>query len=226
MADARGMINQTISIKDTIKPRLNVYDSETEKVGTVWQIHRVPGYFTVQVRPLPRQKDNPFVEKQLYVPFRLISSIDARELFLSVTNDELRRDFSTVPPRMTRVEKEEWGDEVAVTTQTSGYDGTPIVVRQVPIEAVKRAVRVGDRVYSSDPTDLGTVRQYDRATGWMQIARDTPSRQAILRLPVAIVDAVNEEAHEVYLVLSEADLERTKHLVAVDAAKNEAKDRT
>lgn len=211
MADAEGMITEIISIRDTIKPGLSVYDREAKIVGTVWQIHRVPGYFTVQVHPLPQKMDNPFGEKYLHIPFSLITSIDPRELFLSISRDEVRRDYASPPPRSTRIE-EEYGGGVAVTTEPSGYDGTPIVGRRARIDELTKYIEAGDRVYSSDPTELGTIKHFDPATGWMQITRDTLLNEPTLRVPVAIVDAVNRNKHEVYLVWSQADLQRMEHL--------------
>jgi hypothetical protein len=198
MADAQGMIIE--NIQDTITPGLTVYDSEGKKVGTVLRIHRIPGYFQVQA--------SPFSQKDLHVPFRLITNIDARELYVSVSRDKLHRDYANPPPRSTQVEDED-GTEMAVTTEPSGYDGAPIVVRRARVNDLRRAITAGARVFTSDPTELGTVKHYDPATGWIWITR---SNEPGLRVPVAIVDVVDGETHEVHLVSSEADLERLEHL--------------
>ncbi|HLJ66457.1 MAG TPA: hypothetical protein VKX16_03755 [Chloroflexota bacterium] len=224
MADPNGTITETIRIRDAIRPGLDVYDREGKKAGAVWQIHRVPGYFTVQARPSPQRKDNPFVEKHLHVPFRLIISIDQRELFLSMTDDELRANFSNPPPRTTRVE-DEYGAAIAVTTEPSGYDGTAVVVRRAPINDLKDAVTLGYRVFTSDPTELGTIKRYDPAEGVMWIARDVLLDEPVLKIPVAMVDAVNHESGEVYLVSAQADLERMEHLVPTIAVENNDKQR-
>lgn len=209
------------NVKRTIAPGLTVYDNEGKKVGSIWQIHRAAGYFKVQVRPLPQKRDNPFDEKYVHVPFRLITTIDPRELFVSVTNDELRRDYGTPPPRATRVE-EELGVEVAITTQPSGYNGLPVEVRRVQIDELRRDIRVGDRVFSTDPTELGTVKQYDAESGRITIARDALFDEPALSVPLAIVDVVNRNAQEIHLVWSEADLQRMEHLVAAPASEEVA----
>lgn len=201
MANAQGLLVE--SIKDTIAPGLSVYDTDHTKVGTVWQVNRLHGYFMARSNRLP--------VKHLYIPFRLITNIDPRELFVSATRKELYGDYAQPPPRSTRIEQE-FGLEFAVTTEPSGYDGTPIVVRRAEIDALKRAIAVGGHVYSSDPADLGTITQYDSQTGWITIARDMGAQEPTLRVPISIVDVVNADTHDVYLVWSEADLARARHL--------------
>ena len=68
-----------------------VYDAEGEKVGTVDAVDRVTACMRIET--------NPFSEPALRIPIELIRSIDPRELFLSLTLDDLRRDYATGDPR-------------------------------------------------------------------------------------------------------------------------------
>jgi hypothetical protein len=89
MTDSRRIVNDDIS--NTIAIGQQVYDKALTKVGAVDMIDRPRGYFTVNARPLPEKRDNPFSEKSFNVPFCLITNIDPRELFLSMSQAELQR---------------------------------------------------------------------------------------------------------------------------------------
>jgi hypothetical protein len=85
MKDADGMT--TDEILDSITVGQMVYDADGEKVGTVDAVDRAATCMTIET--------NPFSESALCIPVDLIRSIDPRELFLSRTRDELRRDYAT-----------------------------------------------------------------------------------------------------------------------------------
>jgi hypothetical protein len=85
MKDADGMT--TDEILDSISAGQMVYDADGEKVGTVDAVDRAAACMTIQT--------NPFSESALCIPVDLIRSIDPRELFLSRTREDLRRDYGT-----------------------------------------------------------------------------------------------------------------------------------
>src|SRR5579884_2701625 len=117
MTNLHGIITE--DIETAIKPGLTVFDREGAKVGTVDMIDRFTGYFMVH--------ENERSETDLSVPFRLIKSIDPREIFVSRTKSDLQQEFSGPPPTTTKVMRD--GDrEMAITTQPSGYDGLPLVI--------------------------------------------------------------------------------------------------
>lgn len=64
-----------------------VYDAEGEKVGTVDGVDRVIACIRIET--------NPFSEPALCIPVELIRSMDPRELFLSRTLEDLRRNYAT-----------------------------------------------------------------------------------------------------------------------------------
>ena len=169
----------------------------------------------MQVRPLPEKRDNPLSLHRFYVPFRLITNIDPRELYLSVARDDLDRDYANPPARSTFVE-DVGGREVATTVEPSGYGGPPIVVERVRIDELKKRIAIGDHVFTCDPTDLGAVKQYDPVTGWMLVERGAPWNARDLMVPVTVVDDVDRQSRSVFLVWSEADLRRMQHLEPVD----------
>lgn len=219
MANIDGIITE--DVRRTIAPGQIVYDWESKNVGSVDMVYHETGYFTVAARPLPEKRDNPFMERSFYIPFRLITNIDPRELYLSVSRDELDRDYATPPPRST-FDAEVEGQEVATTIEPSGYTGAPIVVERARIDQLKNRIAVGDHVYTSELTDLGAIKRYDPVTGWMLVEKGVLSEKRDLMVPVTVVDYVNRDIQEVYLVASQADLQRMQHgepteVVFVDA---------
>jgi hypothetical protein len=200
MANIEGTITEDIS--NTIAPGQTVYDNEGTGIGTVDSVDRQTGYLMVE--------SNPFSEKDLYIPFSLITNIDPRELYLSLSRDELHSEYANPPARDTLVEDFD-GKTTATTTEPSGYDGTPLVVEQAKIDHLKKRIATGDQVFTSDMVDLGAIKQYDPATGWMMVEKGVMSKHDLM-VPVTVVDSVNRDSREVYLVASQADLQRMQHL--------------
>jgi hypothetical protein len=85
MKDTHGMSTEDILGGITVGQM--VYDADGEKVGTVDAVDRVIGCMRIET--------NPFSEPALCIPVELIRSMDPRELFLSRTLDDLRRDYAT-----------------------------------------------------------------------------------------------------------------------------------
>lgn len=213
MTTIEGIVTE--NIRNTIVPGQRVYGSDGETVGWVDNVYHETDYFTVQARPSPEKRDNPLALHRFYVPFRLITNIDPRELYLSVARDDLDRDYANPPARSTFVEDVD-GREVATTTESSGYSGAPIVVERVRIDQLKKRIAIGDHVFTSESTDLGAVKQYDSLTGWMLVERGAPWNTRDLMVPVTVVDDVDRQTRAVYLVSSEADLQRMQHLEPAD----------
>ena len=208
MPNIEGIVTE--NIRSTIAPGLMVYDKGGSKVGDVIDVNRHTGYFTVEIAPFT-DKERPFAEQYLYVPFRLITNIDPRELYLSPAKDELLQQFADPPARTITVEGV-GGSEMAVTTQPSGYDGAPIVVERVSISNLRKRIATGDHVYTSDGVELGKIKQYDSFTGWMLVEKGLPPNKNDLMVPVSVAADVNDTNHEVRLVTSQADLQRMQHL--------------
>ncbi len=201
MANVEGMITE--DIRSTIAVGLTAYDNEGKKVGTVDDVDRVTGYAMIQ--------SNPFSGRDLYVPFSLITNIDPHDLFLSRSKEELKSNYANPPARSTLVEDFD-GKETATTTEASGYDGTPLIVEQAKIDHLKKHIKIGGHVYSSDMADIGKIKQYDPATGWMMVEKGVLSSKRDLLIPVTLAEQVDKDSHDVYLVYSQADLQQMQQL--------------
>ena len=208
MANIDGIITE--DIRNTIAPGQTVYDFEGKRVGSVDLVYHDTGYFVIEPAPFI-DRERPFSDQDLYVPFRLITNIDPGELYLAVTRDDLLRNYTSPPPRATFVEDES-GREVATTTEPSGFTGTPLVVERVRIDQLKRRIAIGDHVFTSELTDLGVIKKYDPVTGWMLVEKGILSDKHDLMVPVTVVEDVDRDTHEVYLVTSRADLQQLQHL--------------
>ena len=150
----------------------------------------------------------------MYVPFNLITHIDPTELYLSRSKDELRREYANPPARGTRVERV-MGESVATTREASGYDGSPIVVDEARIDELRQRITDGYLVVTLDNVDLGTIKRYDRTTGWMLVGKNAEMPNDIM-IPVILVSHVDGQFAEVHLAASMADLQRMQHLEPVD----------
>src|SRR5579884_3290579 len=106
MTGIEGTIIEDVT--NTIAIGQKVFDKEGKRVGTVDYVYRTTGYALVET--------NPFSDRDLYIPFNLITSIDQRELYVGASKDELKRDHAEPPPRTTRV-IEDGSEEVAITTE-------------------------------------------------------------------------------------------------------------
>ncbi|MBV9357220.1 MAG: hypothetical protein JO023_17045 [Chloroflexi bacterium] len=190
----------TIADVDPAALRLDqhVYDRESTRVGTVDAFDPGSGWMMVGT--------NPFTERAPYIPFRLITSVDPRELYLSATRSEVERDYRQPPPRTTTV-RGEGKRAVATTIEPSGYDGGLLVIKRTRLDLVAHRITEGDHVLTADATDIGWVTSYDRVGGTMGVERGLLFKHALL-VPIAVVDHVERAQAEVHLVVREADLRR------------------
>ena len=196
----------TQDVASNLIPEQTVYDITGEKVGTVDDIDRDTGWFKTEV--------NPFSDKELYIPFNLVTTIDPNEVYLSRTKAELHRDFVNPPARKTEVEKVA-GEEIATTSQASGYDGRSVVVDEVNLGKLRKRIGEGYVVTTSDNVSLGTIKRYDATTGWILVGKTGPNRYDVV-IPVTVVSRVDRQFAEVHLAVSEADINAMKHLEPVD----------
>jgi hypothetical protein len=205
MSNYEGTI--TLDIRQYMDYGLEVYDVDSNKVGNVDSYDRNAGYMTVQ--------SNPFSNKDLYIPFSAITHIDPREVFVSKSKDELHREYSSPPPRNTLVEEKidiDTGEDVsrAITSEPSGYDGSPVVVDMANVGKLSHHIAPGFHVYTSEMDVVGTVKQYDRESKRLLVERGMFSKHDLF-IPVALVDSVNREDRDIYLAVSSDDLKRMQN---------------
>jgi hypothetical protein len=213
MTNVEGTVTENIS--ETIAPGLSVYDQDSNKIGHVGDIDRVAGWFTVE--------RNEFSDKDLYIPFSLVTNIDPRDLFLAGTRDELRTSYTNPPARSTLVE-EVHGKTTAITSEASGYDGSRVEVDTARIDKLKKHVAVGSYVYSSDSHELGKIKQLDPVSGVMTVEKGVFSKHDLL-VPVAVVDYVDRNTGDVFLASSRGDVERMQRGDPAAVVEVEVRDR-
>lgn len=201
-------INLTITqnVADNLILEQTVYDITGEKVGTVDDIDRDTGWFKVEI--------NPLTDQVLNIPFKLVTTIDPKEVYLSATKEALHREFNDPPARTTAVETVD-GQQIATTRQASGYDGTPIIVDEVNLDKVRKGIGEGYVVITSDDVSLGNIKRYDAVTGWILVGKTAMSRYDLV-VPVSVVSRIDRQFGSVHLAVSAADLKAMKHLEPVD----------
>lgn len=196
----------TQNVADDLVLEQTVYDITGEKVGTVDDIDRDTGWFKLEINPLS--------DKDLYIPFKLVTNVDPKEVYLSATKVTIHREFSEPPPRATQVHNVD-GQEIATTRQASGYDGTPIIVDEVNIDKLRKGIGEGYAVVTSDDVSLGTIKRYDPLTGWILVGKTALTKYDIV-VPVTVVSRIERQFGSVHLAVSEADLTAMKHTEPVD----------
>jgi hypothetical protein len=158
--------------QQTVVERIDLYltddmpvsDSNSEEIGHVKMFSTVAGYLIVG--------HGPFEKDSLYIPFRLIQSIDPRELFLSEPKQTVVAGYTTPPPISTFTEQRlvrtaEGGlksESRQVQMVRSGYDGLPARINSVvDTDSIAHRLAVGMAVYDASGARLGDVTQYDAA---------------------------------------------------------------
>jgi hypothetical protein len=194
------------AVSQAVKPGLAVYDSDSTMVGYVDQIDHENGWMKVEERPLGLTA--------LWIPYRLVTTADPREVFVAATRNELRDRYASPPPRTT-VLSHAHGRTTATTTISSGYDNSSVQVASVDVDEAKTLVEPGFRVLTADGVDLGKTRKFDVATGFIHIEKAAPWRRGLL-IPVTLVANIDRSGNEITLVVNEADILRYHRLAPVD----------
>lgn len=199
----------TVDIRDTIAIDQNVFDNTSTKIGIIDGFDLATGWFTVAATPL-------IEDRELYIPFNLITTIDPHEVFVAASKDALVRDYAQPPTRTTAVQGT-GPTQAATTTQASGYDSAPLVVFRTKLDEFRNKIAVDFQVYTSDMSFLGNVRQYDATTGLMTLAKGPFSRHDVI-VPISVVSAVDADLGSVTLIASKADVERMEPVDLVRTA--------
>lgn len=185
-----------------VKVGLTVFDSDGSKVGFVDETDKTHGWMVVRT--------GAFDQKKLWVPYRLVKSVDERELFVSMLTGGLEAQFSKPPVRRTRVEQRD-GKTIATTTEASGFDEEPVSVSEVDLDVIKRLLAAGQRVWTSDDVEVGAISDFDQDGRYVVLKTGHLASQHSLLVPIALFVDVDREASEATLAVSQADLENMKH---------------
>lgn len=134
-----------------------VHDSNSKKVGKVTQYDLPAGYMQVK-----REGLEPYT---FYIPFRLISSIDPRQIYLTVSEDTLITDYTVLP--QSEAVLTQWRDwrtgqqETTVARQMrSGYSGQEVLAFQQTYGVLANKLRAGMQVRDIEGTHLGKLHQF------------------------------------------------------------------
>jgi ribosomal 30S subunit maturation factor RimM len=177
-----------------------VYDAGGERVGKVKMYSAIAGYLMVDQGSISATN--------LYIPFRLIRSIDPHELYLSVSKDILAAQY-TQPPKITTVSETRLavGPQGALTTQKSqvqmvqsGYDAKQMTVSSVDVVAMAKRLAVGMTVYDATGARLGEITQYDAPRSLM-VVESGIFKPRVLFVPFSAIKSADRDSLTVYLTL-------------------------
>jgi hypothetical protein len=180
-----------------------VYDSDGDNVGAVKMYSTTAGYLMVGhgAFNLANQQD-------LYIPFRLIRSIDPHDLFLSEPKETLLANY-TQPPKISTLSEQRLviGPSGALISEKrdvqrvqSGYDGLPATTNSVDVQNVTDRLAVGMAVYDSEGERLGDINQYDVPRRLLVVEKGI-FHPRVLFVPFSAIDSVNREDLTIYLNL-------------------------
>jgi hypothetical protein len=184
-----------------VKVGLTVFDGDGSKIGYVDETDKTHGWMVVRT--------GAFDQKKLWVPYRLVRSVDEREIFLTMLKGAVEAEFKSPPARNTRVGEKE-GRTVATTTEPSGWDREPVVTSEVDLGHIKNRLAAGQQVWTSDDVGVGRIKDFDREGRYIVLETGHLSIKHDLLVPIALVADVDREAAEATLAVSNADLEGMK----------------
>src|SRR5260370_33377412 len=107
-------MDRTISedVGRAVKVGLTVFAGDGSKIGYVDETDRTHGWVVVRT--------GAFDQKRLWVPYRLVRSVDDREIFLTMLKGAVEAEVKSPPARNTKVAEKE-GRTVATTAAPSGF---------------------------------------------------------------------------------------------------------
>jgi hypothetical protein len=177
-----------------------VFDANGEKVGSVKMYSAAAGYLMVS--------HGAFERENLYIPFRLITTIDPQEIFLSASKDVLEAKYTQPPVISIRSEERlvtgPGGGLIAqqrdVQVVESGYDRIATTIHSVDATKIGERLAVGMAVYDADTVRLGDITQYDITRNLMTVEKGIIKPRTLI-VPFSAVERVEPDTFTVYLNL-------------------------
>lgn len=187
----------SVPVNQYLREGMVVYDMRGKRVGHVRRYALAAGYMLVEGGSLHRQ--------DYYVPLKVVQTIDPREIYLSIAQDQLARDY-TAPPRAEEIpvwQERPGGDSsdtVVWHELPSGYGGGPIAVDPVDLDAVVRQLVVGMTVMDVTDNFVGQIVRLDPSRSVM-VVEDIDAGPRELLVPYDAVARVNSDDGVVTLLV-------------------------
>src|SRR5260370_3320816 len=169
-------MDRTISedVGRAVKGGLTVFAGDGSKIGYVDETDKTHGWMVVRT--------GVFDQKTLWVRYRLVRSVDDREIFLAVLKGAVETELKSPPPRNTSVAEKE-GRTVATTIEQSGFDRQPVVTSEVDLGNIKNRLAVGQQVWTSDDEAVASIKDFDREGRYIVLEAGHLSIQHDLVIP-------------------------------------------
>ena len=221
MASPSNQTNERQTVVENIDQYLEdgrpVFDKNGEKVGEVKMYSTAAGYMLVY--------GGAFGRTDLYIPFRLIRSIDPHDVFLSETKDTLASKY-TQPPQISTVTETRLvpGPKGTMTAKTyqvqmvqSGYDTKMAAVNTVDAEKVAKQLALGMTVYDATGKRMGDITQYDIPRSLMVVEQGVFNPK-VLFVPFSAIKDIDRDKLSVHLSLPQDTLLEQHAMLPGDAA--------
>ncbi len=188
-------------IDQYLEDGMPVFDENGKKVGHVRMYSSAAGYLMVNTDALRNQ--------YVYIPFRLIRTIDPREITLSAPKETLDQQY-TQPPKLqtvveTRLATGPGGGMIPQTRQVqtleSGYDAMPATLNSASVDTIASRLAVGMVVYDVDGARLGNITHYDADRGLLTVEKGVLQPTSIL-IPFSDIASFSQDNLSVYLSLA------------------------
>lgn len=192
-------------IDEFLEDGLIVFDVNGERVGGVKAHWIAAGYLLVG--------SGAFDHRDLYIPFRLIRSIDPQGIVLSEPKDVLVVNYVKPPAIHTIVEHrfvpgprhDTLPQTYEVRVVQSGYDGGQTVVDSIELSSITERLSVGLAVYDANGLRLGDITQYDVSCGLLTVEKGIFNPRIVL-VPFSAIKTIDCDALSVSLTLTRAAL--------------------
>jgi hypothetical protein len=189
-----------VDIDEYLRDGMSVLDVNGKPVGSVRMYSTAVGYLMVSTGTVE--------QTYLYIPFRLIRTIDPHEIVLSAAKEALAGQY-TQPPKIdvvmeTRMVPGPNGTMIPQARQVqmlqSGYDATPAELESINADDTAKRLAVGMVVYDVDGERLGNITQYDIDHGLMVVQKGI-FKPTVVVVPVSDIDNFSVDNLSVYLAL-------------------------
>jgi hypothetical protein len=189
-----------------------IYDMNDQKIGDVKLYSIAAGYLMVE---------HGAFEHNLYLPFRLIRSIDPHEIYLNVAKDGLEAQYGQPPAIKTEVETRLVpGPHGVMTQQTqqvqtveSGYDQKPTALNTVDATSIADQLAVGMIVFDVTGVRLGDITQFDIPRSLMVVEKGLV-KPSVLFVPFSAIKNIDRHLLSVDLSLPKDVLQKEHSMLS------------